>query len=92
MSKTFDADLTAFCESPPTTLDLIDQAIAAAKRAAHAICNDAAREHFEFALALLTESWIAEDGQQARRPAQVVADVQSALNLFAAVAARPLPQ
>lgn len=77
-------------QPPPSTLELIDEAVAAAKRAAHS-CRDAkAREHFEFALALLTESWIAESGQQARSPERIAADVRSALDLFAAVAARPL--
>ena len=74
-----------------TPLELIDQAITAAKRAAHSCHDDNARLHFEFALALLTESWIAEDGQQARTPARVIADVRSALDLFAAVSAKPLP-
>ncbi|MFU8894707.1 MAG: hypothetical protein ACNA8L_13895 [Luteolibacter sp.] len=91
MSKIFDADLTAFCESPPSTLELIDLAVTAAKRAAHSCHNDTAREHFEFALALLRETWIAESGQQARSPAQVIADVNWAMNIFAAVAERSLP-
>lgn len=72
-------------EPPPTVLDLIDEAVASAKRAAHACRDETAREHFEFALALLTESWVAESGQEARSAGRVIADVQSAMNLFAAV-------
>jgi len=72
-------------DPPPTVLDLIDEAVAAAKRAAHACRDERAREHFEFALALIRESWIAESGQEARSAGQVVADVRSAMNLFAAV-------
>lgn len=79
------SDLTRFEEKPPTILELIDEAVATAKHAAHCCRNERAREHFEFALALLTESWIAESGQEARSAGQVVADVRSAMNLFAAV-------
>jgi len=75
---------------PPTTLDLIDTAHAAAKRAAHSCHNPQAREHFEYALALISEGWIAEDGQEARTSARIISDVRSALDLFAAVAAMPL--
>jgi outer membrane protein assembly factor BamD (BamD/ComL family) len=75
--------------NPSTTLDLIDAAVAAAKRAAHACHNPQAREHFEYALALIGESWIAEDGQQARSAAQVITDVRSALHLFAVICAKP---
>ena len=74
----------------PTTLELIDTARAAAKRAAHACHDPQAREHFEYALALIGESWIAEDGQQARSAGQIIADVRSDLDLFAAVSAKPL--
>ena len=35
---------------PPSTLELIDLAVTAAKRAAHSCHNDTAREHFEYAL------------------------------------------
>lgn len=70
---------------PPTPLELIDEAVASAKRAAHACRDPRTREHFEFALALLAESWIAESGQEARSPGRVVADVRSALDLFAVV-------
>jgi len=72
------------------TLELIDAARAAAKRAAHACHHPQAREHFEYALALIGESWIAEDGQNARSAGQVITDVRFGLELFAAVAARPL--
>lgn len=70
---------------PPTLLDLIDAAVATATRAAHGCRNELAREHFEFALALLRESWVAEDGQEARTTAQVIADVREAVDLFALV-------
>jgi hypothetical protein len=93
MSKIFTADLTDSGHEPPPApgaLDLIDRAIASAKSAAHACRDEAAREHFEYALALLSEAWIAESGQQARVPARLIADVKSALALFAAIAARPL--
>lgn len=74
--------------APPSRLELIDEAVAAAKRAAHA-CRDAtAREHFEFALALIRESWIAEDGQEARSAAKVIEDVRWAVNVFAALAGK----
>jgi len=76
-------------DPPPTTLELIDLAVAAAKRAAHSCHNDTAREHFEFALALLRETWIAESGQEARSPAQVIADVNWAMNLFASITPEP---
>lgn len=69
----------------PTVLDLIDEAVAAAKDAAHSCRNQLARDHFEFALALIRESWIAESGQEAREPARVVADVREAFDLFARV-------
>ena len=72
-----------------TTLDLIDRAIAAAKHAAHSCHNDTAREHFEFAMALLRETWIAESGQEARSPAQVIADVNWAMKLFASITPEP---
>ena len=48
--------------NPPTNLELIDIAVSSAKRAAHSCYNPQAREHFEYALALISESWIAEDG------------------------------
>ena len=74
----------------PPALDLIDRAGDAAKAAAHACHSDDARRHFEYALALIGEAWLAEDGQQARSPEHLIADVRSALDLFAAVTARPL--
>lgn len=67
------------------TLALIDAAVAAAKEAAHACRNEAARECFEFALALLRESWIAESGQTPRGAEKVIADVKWGLRLIAAV-------
>lgn len=74
--------------APPSRLELIDEAVAAAKRAAHA-CRDAtAREHFEYALALLRESWIAESGQEARSAEKVIEDVNWAVNVFSALAGR----
>jgi len=76
-------------DPPPTTLELIDTAVAAAKHAAHCCRNDTAREHFEFALALLRETWIAESGQKARSPAQVIADVNWAMKLFASITPEP---
>lgn len=76
----------------PTTLELIDAARAAAKCAAHACHNPQAREHFEYALALIGESWIAEDGQQARSAGQIITDVHSALALFAAISAKGFSQ
>ena len=67
----------------PTVLELIDEAVAAAKLAAHSCRSQKSRDHFEFALALIRESWIAESGQDARSAVQVVADVREAMNLFA---------
>jgi len=49
------------------TLELIDQATAATKRAAHACGNSLAKEHLEYALALIAESWI--DSAAPPRPA-----------------------
>lgn len=72
-------------QKPPSALELIDLAVASAKHAAHSCRNETAREHFEFALALLRESWIAEDGQEARKPLKVVSDVQQMADLFAAI-------
>ena len=70
---------------PPTCLELIDEAVAAAKRAAHGCRDRRARDHFEYALALLRESWIAESGQDARSAGQVITDVRETMNLFALV-------
>jgi len=70
---------------PAATLALIDAAVASAKEAAHACRNEAARECFEFALALLRESWIAESGQNVRGAEGVIADVKWGLRLIAAV-------
>jgi len=85
-------NLTASTKTPPEpggypeqTLRLIDAAVAAAKEAAHACRNEAARECFEFALALLRESWIAESGQTPRGAEGVIADVKWGLRLIAAV-------
>ncbi len=66
-------------------LKLIDEAIASAKIAAHSCRNELARDHFEFALALIRESWIAESGQEARPATKVVEDVNEAMNLFARI-------
>ena len=72
-------------EGNELTLELIDLATAAAKRAAHACGNPLAKEHLEYALALISESWIAESGQEARTPQAVIANVNAALDLFALV-------
>jgi hypothetical protein len=69
-------------------LQLIDRAVDAAKDAAHACRNEAARECFEFALALLRESWIAESGQTPRGAEKVIADVKWGLRLIEAVFAK----
>lgn len=82
MSNLSTSDLTG---SGQVELELIDTAIAAAKQAAHACQNRTARSHFEFALALLRESWIAESGQKARRPEEVISDVEFGLRLIAVV-------
>jgi hypothetical protein len=84
MSKSLKTDLTASGQGP-SALALIDTAVDAAKEAAHACRNEAARECFEFALALLRESWIAESGQNARGAEKVIADVKWGLRLIAAV-------
>ena len=76
---------------PPTPLELIDLAVSSAKHAAHCCRHQSTRDLFEFALALLRESWLAESGQEARKPLAVVSDVQRMSDIFAAVAARPLP-
>lgn len=73
--------------NPTSALALIDQAVNAAKEAAHAARDQTAREHFEFALALLRESWIAESGQVARSAGEVVEDVDRGLRLIARLAA-----
>lgn len=70
---------------PPSTLELIDVAVSSAKHAAHNCRNETAREHFEFAQALLRESWIAESGQETRKPLEVVSDVKRMTDIFAAV-------
>ena len=85
MSKVESSILTA---SGQGELELIDRAVAASKEAAHACRSQAAREHFEFALALLQESWIAESGQEARSAEKVIADVRWGLRLIAAVFAK----
>ena len=70
---------------PPSTLELIDLAVSSAKHAAHNCRNETARELFEFALALLRESWIAESGQEARGAGQVVSDVVKMTAFFSAI-------
>jgi hypothetical protein len=100
------SDLTASAQTPPETsggyptetLALIDRAVDVAKEAAHACRSEEGRECFEFALALLRESWIAESlsatssrpsgGQNARGAEKVIADVKWGLRLIAAVFAR----
>ena len=72
-------------KKPPSTLELIDVAVGSAKHAAHNCRNDIARDLFEFALALLRESWIAESGQEARKPLKVVSDVREMADLFALI-------
>ena len=87
-NKIFADDLTASADTggyPSETLAMIDRAVDAAKEAAHACRNEAGRECFEFALALLRESWIAESGQNARGAETVIADVKWGLRLIAAV-------
>jgi hypothetical protein len=71
-------------DDPAARLALIDRAVDAAKGAAHACHDERARECFEFALALLRESWIAESGQNARGAEKVIADVKWGLRLIAA--------
>jgi len=91
-----EINLTASAQNPPETsggyptetLHLIDRAVDAAKEAAHACRSEAGRECFEFALALLRESWIAESGQNARGAEKVIADVKWGLRLIAAVFAK----
>lgn len=73
---------------PPSTLELIDIAVSSSKHAAHCCRNETARELFEFALALLRESWIAEDGQEARSAAKVIEDMRWTQNLFARIFAQ----
>jgi hypothetical protein len=68
-------------------LEQIDQAITATKQAAHACKNPLAKEHLEYALALVTECWIAESDQQARDAQTVIGNVKQALNLFDALEA-----
>jgi hypothetical protein len=72
-------------QKPPSTLELIDVAVSSAKHAAHSSRNENTHELFEFALALLRESWIAEDGQEARSAAKVIEDVRWTQDLFARV-------
>ncbi len=72
-------------EQPPGPLGLIDIAVSSAKHAAHSCRNETARELFEFALALLRESWIAESGQEARKPLEVVSDVRKVTAFFSAI-------
>ena len=87
MSNLSTSDLTASSKDR-LTLELIDRAVDAAKEAAHACQNEAARECFEFALALLRESWIAESGQTPRGAEKVIADVKWGLRLIEVVFAK----
>ena len=68
-------------------LNQIDKAIAATKQAAHVITNPQAKDHLEYALALITECWIAESGQQARSAQEIISYVTSALEIFDALEA-----
>ncbi len=70
---------------PPSTLELIDLAVSSAKHAAHNCRNETTREHFDLALALLREGWIAESGQEARGAGQVVSDVVKMTAFFSAI-------
>lgn len=81
------SDLTASGQER-AALQLIDRAVDAAKEAAHACHNEQARECFEFALALLRESWIAESGQTPKGAEKVIADVKWGLRLIKAVFAK----
>ncbi len=85
--KPLKTDLTA-SSGEAVALELIDRAVDAAKEAAHACRNEAARECFEFALALLRESWIAESGQTPRGAEKVIADVKWGLRFIDAVIAQ----
>lgn len=67
-------------------LELIDQATAATTKAIQAGTNPQAKEHLEYARALVTESWIAEDGQQARDPQTIVTEVKNSFALFDTIA------
>ena len=64
------------------TLELIDKSLATAKEAAHRAQNRIARDHFEYALAHLRESWIAESGQNARSAEKIHIDVQNGLRFL----------
>ena len=87
MSNPQKTDLTA-SGGEVVALELIDRAVDAAKEAAHACRNKEARECFEFALALLRESWIAESGQKARGAEGVIADLKWGLRFIDAVIAQ----
>lgn len=89
-SKIFIPNLTHFSTAMnQPALELIDRARDTAKAAAHACRDETARRHFEYALALIGEAWIAEDGQTARTPELLIFDVRSALDLFEALAPQP---
>jgi hypothetical protein len=75
-------------EPPPTAPGLIDRATGAAKAAAYACRSDAARRHFEYAIAHIAEAWLAESGQPARTPARLSDDLRRVLALFDSLAAR----
>ena len=72
-----------------TALELIDRARDIAKAAAHSCSDETSRRHFEYALALIGEAWVAESGQEARTPERIIADVRCTLDLFAALAPKP---
>lgn len=61
---------------PGHVLELIDAATCAAERATHASQNEDTREFLDFALALMKEAWICEDGQECRKPAEVIDEVR----------------
>jgi len=63
----------------------IDEAIASAEQAAHACRSPLAREHLEYALALLRESWITERNEEGKNPGEVIAEVREGMALVAAV-------
>ena len=67
------------------TLALIDKTISDTTQAAHCCSNPLAKELLEYALALVTECWIAESGQPARDPHIIIAEVKSTDDLFTAV-------
>ena len=69
-------------EQPGHVLELIDAATCAAERATHASQNEDTREFLDFALALMKEAWICEDGQECRQPAEVIDEVRQTRNML----------